>query len=113
MRLVGLQGITHHQLFSQVIFDDVETQENLCFVGGIPTISKYASKAFPSPVRLEAATFIRQIYQMSTLTLQMFVSCGGLHQLVEFVGEDYMTQKDLVLIGINGIWSVFELQASF
>ena len=90
----------------------MDTQENLCFVGGIPAISKYASKRHISSIRLEAATFIQQIYQTSTLTLQMFVSCGGLNLLVEFVSEDYKVQKDLVLVGINGIWSVFELQVS-
>jgi hypothetical protein len=40
----------------------------------------------------------------------MFVSCGGLNVLVEFLEEDYDAQKDLVLIGVNGIWSVFEMQ---
>jgi hypothetical protein len=40
----------------------------------------------------------------------MFVSCGGLNVLVEFLEEDYENQRDLVLIGVNGIWSVFEMQ---
>lgn len=30
--------------------------------------------------------------------------------MVEFLEEDYEEQKDLVLIGVNGIWSVFEMQ---
>lgn len=50
------------------------------------------------------------MYQTSTLTLQMFVSCGGLNVLVEFLEEDYEAERDLVLIGVNGVWSVFELQ---
>lgn len=50
------------------------------------------------------------MYQTSTLTLQMFVSAGGLNVLVEFLDEDYDTSRDLVLIGVNGIWNVFELQ---
>lgn len=40
----------------------------------------------------------------------MFVSCGGLNVLVEFLEEDYEDERDLVLIGVNGVWSVFELQ---
>lgn len=40
----------------------------------------------------------------------MFVSAGGLNVLVEFLDEDYDGARDLVLIGVNGIWSVFELQ---
>ena len=50
------------------------------------------------------------MYQTSTLTLQMFISCGGLNVLVDFLEEDLETERDLVLIGVNGVWSVFELQ---
>ena len=53
------------------------------------------------------------MYQTSTLTLQMFVSAGGLNVLVEFLDEDYDEARDLVLIGVNGIWNVFELQVGF
>lgn len=101
------------KIVNALIFDDTEIQENLCFVGGIPIITKFASKKFPSNIRLEAAAFVRQMLQSSTLALQMFISCGGINVLVEFLEEDYHTQKELVLIGINGIWSVFELPVSF
>ena len=30
--------------------------------------------------------------------------------MVEFLEEDYEEERELVLIGVNGIWSVFELQ---
>ncbi|KAI9827047.1 MAG: hypothetical protein M1819_007039 [Sarea resinae] len=98
------------KIVNNIMFNDVEIQENLCFVGGIPIISKFASKKYSSEIRLEAAAFVRQMYQTSTLTLQMFVSCGGLNVLVEFLEEDYEMERDLVLIGVNGVWSVFELQ---
>jgi len=94
----------------QIILDDVELQENLCFVGGIPIITKFAARQYSNEIRLEAAAFVRQMYQTSTLTLQMFVSAGGLNVLVEFLDEDYDTSQSLVLIGVNGIWCVFELQ---
>lgn len=94
----------------QIILDDVEIQENLCFVGGIPIITKFAARQYSDEIRLEAAAFVRQMYQTSTLTLQMFVSAGGLNVLVEFLDEDYDNTRDLVLIGVNGIWNVFELQ---
>lgn len=42
----------------------------------------------------------------------MFVSAGGLNVLVEFLEDDYEDERDLVLIGVNGIWSVFELQVN-
>ena len=98
------------RIVNTIVYGDRETQENLCFVGGIPIITKFASKRFPSEIRLEAAAFIRQMFETSTLTLQMFVSAGGLKVLVEFLEEDYEDERDLVLIGVNGIWSVFELQ---
>jgi hypothetical protein len=98
--------------FNQIIFDDVVIQENLCFVGGIPIITKFAARQYSNEIRLEAAAFVRQMYQTSTLTLQMFVSAGGLNVLVEFLDEDYDEARNLVLIGVNGIWNVFELQVS-
>lgn len=100
------------RIINAIIFNDTEVQENLCFVGGIPKINKFASKRFPREIRLEAAAFVRQMYQTSTLTLQMFVSAGGLTVLVDFLEDDYDDDRELVLIGVNGIWSVFELQGS-
>ncbi|KAK2805354.1 hypothetical protein FQN51_000180 [Onygenales sp. PD_10] len=100
------------RIVNAIIFNDYEIQENLCFVGGIPIINKFASKKYPREIRLEAAAFVQQMYQTSTLTLQMFVSAGGLNVLVEFLEDDYEDERDLVLIGVNGIWSVFELQGS-
>lgn len=96
------------KIINAIIFEDEEVQENLCFVGGIPKILTFASKQYPREVRLEAAAFCRQMYQTSTLILQMFVSAGGLTVLVDFLEDDY----ELVLIGVNGIWSVFALQGS-
>ena len=91
---------------------NVEVQENLCFVGGIPIISKFAHKKYSSDIRLEAAAFVKMMFLSSTLTLQMFVSCGGLNVLVEFLEEDYESEvgRDLILTGVAGVWSVFELQ---
>jgi len=98
------------KIINVIILDSVEIQENFCFVGGIPIVTRFAHKKYPSEIRLEAAAFVRQMYQTSTLTLQMFISCGGLNVLVEFLEEDYEAERDLVLIGVNGVWSVFELQ---
>jgi serine/threonine protein kinase len=100
------------KIVNAIIYNDVEVQENLCFVGGIPKINKFASKKFPREIRLEAAAFVRQMYQTSVLILQMFVSAGGLSVLVDFLEDDYDDDRELVLIGVNGIWSVFELQGS-
>ncbi|KPI37627.1 Cytokinesis protein sepH [Cyphellophora attinorum] len=99
------------KIINAIIHNDEEVQENVCFVGGIPKINKFASNKFPKEIRLEAAAFVRQMYQTSTLILQMFVSAGGLTVLVDFLEDDYDDDRELVLIGVNGIWSVFELQA--
>jgi hypothetical protein len=101
------------KMINLIIYENVEILENLCFVGGIPVISRFADKKEPSDIRHEAAAFVRQICHStreSTLALQMFVSCGGLNVLVDFIEEDLESERDLVLIGVNGIWSVFELQ---
>lgn len=98
------------RVINTIVFGDTESLENLCFVGGIPLVTQFASKRFPSDIRLEAAAFIRQMFETSTLTLQMFVSAGGLKVLVQFLEEDYEDERDLVLIGVTGIWRVFELQ---
>jgi hypothetical protein len=98
------------KIINLIIFENVEMLENLCFVGGIPIVSEFALKQLSTEIRHEAAAFVRQICQTSTLALQMFVSCGGLNVLVGFLEEDMETERDLVLIGVNGVCSVFELQ---
>jgi serine/threonine protein kinase len=98
------------KIINLVVYENVEMLKNLCFVGGIPIVSEFALKQFSSEIRHEAAAFVKQICETSTLALQMFVSCGGLNVLVGFLEEDMETERDLVLIGVNGICSVFELQ---
>jgi hypothetical protein len=98
------------KIINLIILEDSEAQESLSFLGGIPTITLFASKKYPSEIRKEAAAFVRQMYQTSTLTLQMFIGCGGINVLVEFLEEDIDAERDLVLIGVNGVYGVFELQ---
>ena len=106
------RDITHAllRIVNCIVADEVEIQENLCFVGGIPIITRFAHKRYPREIRREAAAFVRQMCATSTLTLQMLVSSGGLRVLVEFLEEDFEDERDLVLIGVNGVWSVFESQ---
>ncbi|KAF9738706.1 hypothetical protein PMIN06_009610 [Paraphaeosphaeria minitans] len=100
------------KIINLIIHEDAESQESLSMLGGIPTICTFASKRYPSDIRKEAAAFVRQMYQTSTLTLQIFVGCGGINVLVDFLEEDIDEERDLVLIGVNGVWNVFELQGS-
>ncbi|RIA87643.1 hypothetical protein C1645_274831 [Glomus cerebriforme] len=91
-----------------IIEDNINLQENICLVGGIPIIMNFTSKRYTYDIRLEAANFIRQICHTS---LQIFISCRGLKVLVELLQEDYTEHKQLIWIAVNGIWSVFELQS--
>lgn len=100
------------QCINELIENDEQTLENLCFIGGIPMVTKFASKEYHGDVRYQAALFVDSMCRSQKLVLQMFISCGGLYVLSEFVEEDYLDQKELVLIGIRGIWSVFQLQGS-
>ena len=89
----------------------MEIKENLCLVGGIPAIMKFASKEYPKDVRLETARFIKQMCETSTLTLQMFIACRGLPLLVENLQtSNYRENRELVHVAIDGIMSVFQLQ---
>jgi serine/threonine protein kinase len=92
-----------------IILDDTGLIGNLCNVGGIPTMTKFAAKQYSNGIRLEAASFVRQMYQTST-TLQMFITAGGHHTLADLLDEDFDHARDLVLVGVVGISNVFELQ---
>ncbi|KAF9152571.1 hypothetical protein BG015_005058 [Linnemannia schmuckeri] len=98
-------------ILNMVIRNDFALQENLCLVGAIPVLIKYTSKRYVKEIQLAAALFIQQICHTNSLTLQMFISCRGLSVLIEFLQGNYMTQKELVWIAINGIHSVFKLQS--
>jgi hypothetical protein len=78
--------------------------------GGTPIINEFTSKKYPREIRLKVAAFVEQMYQSSTLTLRIVVSAGGLNVLVDSLEDVYEDKLDLVLIGVNDIWSVFELQ---
>jgi hypothetical protein len=99
------------RILNIIINNDVEVQESLCFMGGIPIVTKFAFKPFASNIRHEAAAFFQQICQTSTLTMQIFVSCRGLNVIAQILEEDYRTEKDLVLVGVGAIWNVFHLQS--
>ncbi|RLN47819.1 hypothetical protein BBJ29_009028 [Phytophthora kernoviae] len=113
-------------------------QENLALVGLVPVIIKLTKQhnpyylpgesgrgfrmdtseesEFSIAVRLEAAKFVRQCCKTSLLTLQMFIACGGLPVLVDFLTlEDNISSLDdgdvdLLRIALDGIFSVFNIQ---
>ncbi|CAN6622973.1 hypothetical protein TRVA0_009S01134 [Trichomonascus vanleenenianus] len=95
-----------------ILIDDVHLLENFSMIGGIPTITKFVSKKFPDDVRLEAARFVQLMCDGNRLSLQMLISCGGLHFFSEFIEEDFIVNQELVIIGICGLWNVFEVSSA-
>ena len=102
------------KLVNQIVEDNLEIQENLCLVGGIPTMLEFANIKYSKEIRLMAAQFVKQMCSSSTLTHQMFIACRGLPVLVGFLDTvNYREDKEFVLMAIDGIQSVFELQVCF
>ncbi|GAM26943.1 hypothetical protein SAMD00019534_101180, partial [Acytostelium subglobosum LB1] len=99
------------RVVNQIIENNMEIQENLCLVGGIPSIMRFSGRDQSSSIRLETASFISKMCSTSTLTLQMFIACKGLPVLVDFLMTPYVESKNLVCMAIDAIVNVFELQS--
>ncbi|KAG8365759.1 hypothetical protein BUALT_Bualt17G0005300 [Buddleja alternifolia] len=100
------------QVLNQIIKDNTDFQENACLVGLIPVVMSFAVPDRPPEVRLEAAYFLQQLCQSSSLTLQMFIACRGIPILVGFLEADYAKYREMVHMAIDGMWQVFKLQKS-
>lgn len=100
------------QLLNQIIKDNSDFQENACLVGLIPVVMSFAVPDRPREVRMEAAYFLQQLCQSSSLTLQMFIACRGIPILVGFLEADYAKYREMVHLAIDGMWQVFKLQRS-
>ncbi|KAK4423244.1 MAP3K epsilon protein kinase [Sesamum alatum] len=100
------------QVLNQIIKDNTDFQENACLVGLIPIVMSFAVHDRPREVRMEAAYFLQQLCQSSSLTLQMFIACRGIPVLVGFLEADYAKYREMVHMAIDGMWQVFKLQKS-
>uniref|UniRef100_A0A5B7A969 non-specific serine/threonine protein kinase n=1 Tax=Davidia involucrata TaxID=16924 RepID=A0A5B7A969_DAVIN len=100
------------QVLNQIIKDNTDFQENACLVGLIPVVMSFAVPDRPREVRMEAAYFLQQLCQSSSLTLQMFIACRGIPILVGFLEADYAKYREMVHLAIDGMWQVFKLQRS-
>ncbi|KAF8407462.1 hypothetical protein HHK36_006595 [Tetracentron sinense] len=113
------------QIINQIIKDNTDFQENACLVGlvsgsgidfkmysQIPVVMSFAVPDRPREVRMQAAYFLQQLCQSSSLTLQMFIACRGIPVLVGFLEADYAKFREMVHLAIDGIWQVFLLQRS-
>ncbi|KAF8398735.1 hypothetical protein HHK36_014593 [Tetracentron sinense] len=100
------------QIINQIMKDNTDFQENACLVGLIPVVMSFAGPDRPREVRMQAAYFLQQLCQSSSLTLQMFIACRGIPVLVGFLEADYAKYREMVHLAIDGIWQVFMLQRS-
>ncbi|KAL4638262.1 hypothetical protein ACB092_03G134800 [Castanea dentata] len=100
------------QIINQIIKDNTDFQENACLVGLIPLVMSFAVHDRPREVRMEAANFLQQLCQSSSLTLQMFIACRGIPVLVGFLEPDYAKYREMVHLAIDGMWQVFKLKRS-
>ncbi|CAI9275313.1 unnamed protein product [Lactuca saligna] len=99
-------------VLNQIIKDNTDFQENACLVGLVPVVMGFAVPDRTREVRMEAAYFLQQLCQSSSLTLQMFIACRGIPVLVGFLEADYAKYREMVHLAIDGMWQVFKLQRS-
>ncbi|XP_023642003.1 MAP3K epsilon protein kinase 2 isoform X2 [Capsella rubella] len=102
------------QLINEIIKDNTDFLENACLVGLIPVVMSFAGseRDRSREIRKEAAYFLQQLCQSSSLTLQMFIACRGIPVLVGFLEADYAKHREMVHLAIDGMWQVFKLKRS-
>eukprot|EP00005_Dracoamoeba_jomungandri_P006994 CAMPEP_0174270978 /NCGR_PEP_ID=MMETSP0439-20130205/46360_1 /TAXON_ID=0 /ORGANISM="Stereomyxa ramosa, Strain Chinc5" /LENGTH=1143 /DNA_ID=CAMNT_0015360679 /DNA_START=77 /DNA_END=3508 /DNA_ORIENTATION=- len=98
------------QVVNQIIEDEDDIKENLCMVGAIPSITKFAVSSYSKSIRQETALFVKEMCTTSQLTLQMFVACKGLPVLVEYLRSSYPENKELIWMAIDAVQKVIYMQ---
>uniref|UniRef100_A0A7S2WEB9 non-specific serine/threonine protein kinase n=1 Tax=Mucochytrium quahogii TaxID=96639 RepID=A0A7S2WEB9_9STRA len=103
------------KVVGQIIENDREFQELLSLAGLIPIVAKFCRPSVSRPIRLQAASLVKQFLKTSVVTLQMLVACGGLPVLAELLipceheGENN-TKPDVALayVAVDGMKEVFQ-----
>jgi hypothetical protein len=97
---------------NEIIQDNNLIAESFCVMGGIPSFLQYAAKTFPRNIRLETASFVRQILQLGKKTIKMFIASRGLPTLVDLLDvadhNEYVANKDLINCSVDSIIDIFE-----
>lgn len=94
-----------------------QLKENICSIGGIPLIMRFAGPDYDVEIRAEAGLFITSMCATSLLTLRMVTACGGIETLVRML-EDSLTGNTAQLLiirqlAIEGIDAVLSGSVSF
>ena len=75
-------------LVNKIVAGDKKSLERVSLLGMIPVIVRFTRSGVPRTLRREAARFVESICTTSLLALQMFISCGGVPVLVDFLNPD-------------------------
>ena len=78
-------------------------------IGALPSVIKFSDDSHGRDLRLEAAYLLTQLCKASKLTLQIFVGCGGCKVLTSFLDVDYINDRSMVWMGLEGVCSIFQL----
>ncbi|KJE97969.1 serine/threonine-protein kinase ppk11 [Capsaspora owczarzaki ATCC 30864] len=101
------------RVINTIVESNTLIQENLCLIGGLPAVMKYAANTYALEVRTEAVRFIREVcYSESPVTLQMFIASRGLPVLVECIEPDFAKFRPLSLMAFESILPVFEIETA-
>eukprot|EP00808_Paulinella_micropora_P021792 g56479.t1 len=100
------------KMINEIVDNNFKFQQTMSMVGLVPAMIKFAGSGYPIEIRIEAANFIRQFSYSSDFTRKMFIACGGLPCLVNFLHEDYLQSKTLVWNSIDCIRHVFDITTS-
>ena len=95
-----------------IIENDRAFQELLSLAGLIPIVAKYAAPRNPREIRLQAASLVKQFLHTSTVTLHLFVACGGISVLTQLLlTEPSNADPDIALasVGLQGFHNVLQL----
>eukprot|EP00300_Choanocystis_sp_HF-7_P004558 c13538_g1_i2.p1 GENE.c13538_g1_i2~~c13538_g1_i2.p1 ORF type:complete len:741 (+),score=196.98 c13538_g1_i2:160-2223(+) len=97
------------RVVSKLIAGDSEQQcELLCLAGFMPHCTEAAKEKYPIATRHLAVYFIWKLCHVSDRTLGMWVACGGLELLPEFIRSDWTKWRKVVRMGIQCLGRIFE-----
>ncbi|KAK1387358.1 Serine/threonine-protein kinase sepA [Heracleum sosnowskyi] len=89
------------QVLNQIVKDNTDFWKMLAFKDisyfstQIPVIMSFAVPNRPREIRMEAAYFLQQLCQSSSLTFHMFIACHGIQILVGFLEADYAKYRSV------------------
>ncbi|KAJ6238182.1 mtk1/mekk4 [Anaeramoeba flamelloides] len=73
------------KVVNQIIKDNQIIKENLCHLGSIPVIMKFARFEYIDPIRYQASLFLHEMCSTNRDTLKFFLGCGGLSVIVDLL----------------------------